>query len=226
MIGGAAYVQDYTLTDVKALCTMQTISDELMNSFQGQLLNGVALRICVRKVESMWSYVPGNIPSKFSIPMSRTYTRLCSLYASFVQEPDAATPKLKLCNQFYTHTGSAETLEYSLQMGTRRVPDNNVVGFGESWMRLLNCVGIGNSLSHATGVTYADYATNSFALAICTEKINHLASTGENLSGTSTVFLNMSGFGTTAAHLPSRCQLIAEYDAVIEIRDSTTEIFE
>jgi len=111
-------------------------------------------------------------------------------------------------------------------MGTRRVPDNNVVGFGESWMRLLNCVGIGNSLSHATGITYADYATNSFALAVDTEKISHLASTGENLSGTSTVFLNMSGFGTTAAHLPSRCHLVAQYDAVIEIRDSTTEIFE
>ena len=111
-------------------------------------------------------------------------------------------------------------------MGTRRVPDNNVVGFSESWLRLLNCIGIGNSLSHATGISYADYATNSYALACDTEKISHLASTGENLSGTSTVFLNIAGFGTTAAQLPSRCHLIAQYDAVIEIRDSTTEIFE
>ena len=174
----------------------------------------------------MWSYIPNNIPSKFSVPMSRTYTRLCSLFASFVQEPDAATPKLKLCNQFYTHTASAETLEYSLQMGTRRVPDNNVVGFSESWLRLLSGLGIGNSLSHATGISYADYATNSYALACDTEKISHLASTGENLSVTSTVFLNIAGFGTTTAHLPCRCQLIAQYDAVIEIRDSTTEIFE
>ena len=180
--GGVTYVQDFTLTDVKALCTMQTISDELMNSFQGQLLNGTALRIPIKKVESMWSYIPNNTASKFSIPMSRTYTRLCSLFASFVKEPDASTPKLKLCNQFYTHTGSVETLEYSLQMGTRRVPDNNVVGFSESWMRLLNCIGIGNSLSHSTGISYADYATNSYALAVDTEKINHLASTGENLS--------------------------------------------
>ena len=223
---GATYVQEYTLTDVKSLCTMCTISDQLMESFQGQLLNGTALRIPIKKIESMWSYIPNNIPSKFSIPMSRTYTRLCSLFASFVQEPDAATPKLKLCNQFYTHTASAETLEYSLQMGTRRVPHNNVVGFSESWMRLLNCIGIGNSLSHASGISYADYATNSYAVGIDTEKIPHLASTGENLSGTSTVFLNINGFGTTAAHLPSRCQLCAQYDCVIEVRDSTVEIFE
>ena len=59
-----------------------------------------------------------------------------------------------------------------------------------------------------------------------TQKVSHLASTGENLSGTSAVFLNIAGFGTTTAHLPSRCHLIAQYDAVIEIRDSTTEIFE
>ena len=111
-------------------------------------------------------------------------------------------------------------------MGTRRVPDNNVVGFSESWMRLLNCIGIGNRLSHATGISYADYATNTYALACDMEKISHLASTGEHLSGTSTVFLNIAGFGTTTAHLPSRCQLITQYDAVIEIRDSTTDIFE
>ena len=223
---GATYVQDYTLTDVKSLCTMCTISDQLMESFQGQLLNGTALRIPIKKVESMWSYIPNNIPSKFSIPMSRTYTRLCSLFASFVQEPNPATPKLKLCNQFYTHTASAETLEYSLQMGTRRVPDNNVVGFSESWMRLLNCIGIGNSLSHSTGISFADYATNSYALGICTEKVPHLASTGENLSGTSTVFLNINGFGSSAADLPSRAQLCAQFDCVIEVRDSTVEIFE
>ena len=134
--GGQVYVQDYTLTDVKALCSMCTISDQLMENFQGQLLNGTALKIPIKKVESMWSYIPNNIPSKFSIPMSRTYTRLCNLSASFCQEPSAATPKLKLCNPFYTHTGSEETLEYSLQMGTRRVPDNNVVGFSEAWLRL------------------------------------------------------------------------------------------
>ena len=197
-----------------------------MNSFQGQLLNGTALRIPIKKIESMWSYIPSNLPSKFSVPMSRTYTRLCSLFASFVQEPDAATPKLKLCNQFYVDTGSAETLQYSLQMGTRRVPDNDVVGFGESWMRLLSGIGIGNSLSHATGISYADYATNSFSLVCDTERINHLGSTGENLSGTSTVFLNIQGFGTTTAQLPSRAHLVAQYDAIIEIRDTTAEIFE
>ena len=183
------------------------------------------MRIPFKKLESMWSYIPQGIPSKFTIPMNRSYTRLCTIFASFVQEPVAAG-KAKLCNQFYTHTGSAETLEYGLQLGSKRLYDNNPVGFAESWMRLLDGVGIGNSLSHATGISYADYATNTYCQVLDTEKISHLASTGENLSGSSTVLLTESGFGTTAAHLPSRCHLMSSFDAVCEIRDTTVEIFE
>ena len=132
----------------------------------------------------------------------------------------------KLCNTFYTHTASAETLGYSLQLGTRRIPDNDAVGFSESWWRLLNAIGISGSLSHSTGITYADYATNTFCLAVDTEKIAHLASSGENLSNTSVIQLKISGFGTQASHLPSRCQLIAQIDAVVEFRDTTVELFE
>ncbi len=165
--------------------------------------------------------------SKFDVPMARAYTRLCTLFASFAQEPPAVgSGKAKLCSSFYTHTGSAEIMSYSLQLGTRRIPDNDAAGFYEHWFRLLSAVGIGNSLSHATGITYADYATSSYAIAVDTEQLNNLASSGENLSNTSTILLKMSGFGTLAAHLPSRCHLIAETQACIDIRDTTVELFE
>jgi len=225
--GGSTYSQSYRLKDVKALCTMVTISDELMESFQGQLLSGTALRIPIKKIESIWSYVPSSVTSgKFDVPMSRAYTRLCTLWASFAQEPPAdGSGKAKLCNTFYTHTASAESLAYSLQLGTRRIPDNDCVGFSESWWRLLNAIGISGSLSHATGISYSDYATSSYAIAVDTEKIAHLSSSGENLSNTSTIFLKISGFGTQASHLPSRCHLVAQTDAICEIRDTTVELF-
>ncbi len=49
--GGTTYSQTYLLRDVKALCSMCTISDELMESVQGQLLSGSALRIPMKKIE-------------------------------------------------------------------------------------------------------------------------------------------------------------------------------
>ena len=226
--GGTTYSQDYTLTEVKAHCTMCTIADELMESFQSQLLAGNPIRIPIKKLESMYSYVPTSATtSKFSIPMTRNYTRLAALFASFVQEPPAdGSGKNKLCNSFYVHTASRETLAYNLQVGSRRIPDNDVVGFGESWYRLLNAIGIGGSLSHASGITYADYATNSYALCVDLEKIPHLSSSGENVSNVGQITLNISGFGTVAADLPSRCHLLCQTDAVIELRDTTVELFE
>ena len=226
--GGSTYSQDYRLKDVKSLCSMCTISDELQEVFMQQMLQGSALRLPIKKIESMYSYVPSSVTSgKFDIPMSRAYPRLCTLWASFVQEPpNDGSGKNKLCNHFYIHTGSSESFAYSLQMGTQRIPDNDSVGFGESWIRLLQAVGISGSLSHSTGITFADYATNSFALAVDTEKISNLASTGVNLSNTSTIFLKIQGFGTQATELPSRCHLIAKTDAIVEVRDTTVELFE
>ena len=227
------YSQKYLLTDVRALCTLQTISDELMESFMSQLVQGSALRLPYKRLESIWSYVPTSSAGKFDVPMSRTYTRLCSLFASFVREGlTEATDVMtngegyhKECNSFYTHTGSSETLSYSLQMGTRRVPDNNAVGFCEHWHRLQNCVGLGSSLAHSSGITYADYATHSYCLGICTEKIPHLASTGENLSNTSTIHLKIEGFGTATTQ-PTKVQLVTQTDAILEIRDTTVEVFD
>ena len=223
-----AYSDVFRLTDVKAHVDMCTIADELMSSFQGQLLQGNPIRIPIKKIESQYSFISNNVTSgKFSVPMTRNYTRLATLFYSFAQEPPADNgTKLKLCNSFYTHTDSAETLAYNLQVGARRMPDNDSVGFGESWYRLLNAVGISGSLSHATGITFADYATNSYALAVDLEKIQNLASTGENVSNIGSITLNISGFGTTAAHLPSRCHQVAVLDAVLELRDTSVEIFE
>ena len=92
--------------------------------------------------------------------------------------------------------------------------------------RLLSALGMSGSLAHSTGVTFADYSTNSMAIGIECEKIAHLASSGENLSNTSVIQLKIAGFGTQAADLPSRCHLVAQHDCVISIRDTTVEIFE
>ena len=87
-------------------------------------------------------------------------------------------------------------------------------------------LGYSGSLAHSTGVTYADYATNSYCIVADTEKINHLASTGENFSNTAVIHLKIGGWGTQASDLPSRCHLVAQFDAICEIRDTTVEVWE
>jgi len=223
---GTNNTMKYELQDVQAKCSMCQIDDSLQETFNQQLLAGSALRIPLKKVESIMSYIPASATShNFDVALSRNYTRLASLYATFfLGEP---SPTNMLCDQFYI-APSAETKEklaWSLQLGTTRLPDNDCVGLSESWWRTLNTVGIAGSLAHSTGITQADYETNSFCIAVDCEKIPHLASSGMNLSNTSTIFLKIKDFGSTNADLCSRCQIITVFDSILEIRDTTCEIF-
>ena len=74
---------------------------------------------------------------------------------------------------------------------------------------------------HRTGLQ-----DNSFTIAVDTEKIAHLASSGENLSNTSTIFLKFKNVGVSASDLPTRVHLIAQFDAIVEVRATTVELFE
>ena len=67
-----------------------------------------------------------------------------------------------LANTFYVPSDDVtkEKISYFLQMGTRRIPDMDSVGFKESWLRLMDCVGIGGSLAHSNGITMAESAIN------------------------------------------------------------------
>ena len=91
----------------------------------------------------------------------------------------------------------------------------------------MDCVGIGGSLAHSNGITKEDYfGGDSFAIAVDTEKISHLARSGENLSNTSTLFLKLKNVGVSSSDLPTRVHLIAQFDSIIECRATTVELFE
>ena len=225
---GTTNSMKFELSDVQAKCSMCTIDDQLQNGFNEQLLAGAALRIPLKKIESIYNYIPSSSSNNFDVALSRNYTRLASLWATFAQEPESDGTKM-LCNTFYVPNDDAtrEKLSYFLQLGTRRIPDMDSVGVKEAWWRLMDCVGIGGSLAHSNGITKEDYfGGNTFAIAVDTEKISHLASSGENLSNTSTLFLKLKNVGANQAALPSRVHLIASYDAIIEARATTIEIFE
>ena len=224
---GSANSMSYELIDVKAHCSMCTLDDGIQDKFNEQLIQGSALRLPLKMVESIMSYIPASATShNFDVAMSRSYTRLAQLYATFFH--GAVSPTNQLADKFYVPAGAhtEEHISWSMQMGTRRIPDNDSEGLSEAWWRTMNCIGIAGSLAHNNGITREDYETNSFVIACDVEKIAHLASSGENLSNTSTLFMKFKDVGSTSSDLPSQCQLIAVYDSILEIRDTTCEIFE
>ena len=77
-----------------------------------------------------------------------------------------------LADKFYVPASAhtKENIAWSVQMGTKRLPDNDSIGLSESWWCTMNCVGIAGSLAHSNSITRADYESNSFAVGIDCEK--------------------------------------------------------
>ena len=111
--GGVTYSQNYTLSDIRLLGDMITLSGELQESYNAALLNGTSLKLPVRCFETLVNYLPADSGGNVDIAMSKNYTRLASLFVIFnkAEDPNYAG-KSKRVNSSYFPTASVEGFEY------------------------------------------------------------------------------------------------------------------
>ena len=224
---GTTYSQGYTLSDIRLLSDMCSLSGELQESFNAALLNGTSLKMPIKSWECITNYLPADSSGSFDIAVSKNYTRLATMFAVFNQNPPADNSgKAKLVNTNYFPTAQAEEVSYHLAMGSRRVPDNDVRGTSESWYRLQGALGLYNSLAHSTSVDLASYKSDCFCVGICVEKLPMVSASGENLSTGQTIFLKIKGMGTDSSDVPRQARICAHFEKVISIMDTVVEVFE
>ena len=132
----------------------------------------------------------------------------------------------KIVNISYFPITNAENFEYYLQLGTKRMPDHAVTGVSESWHRLQNALGIGQSLAHTSSISQSAYRSNKFMLAQDTEKLPMLMASGENLSTGQTIFLKVKNCGSSDTTVPRRVTICMHFEKIISVQDTITEVFE
>ena len=174
------------------------------------------------------NYLPADSAGSFDVAISKNYTRLATLFATFnLADPDDNGGKAKLVNTSYFPGGaSIEGLQYALHLGSRRVPDNDVRGTSEAWFRLLGALGLRDSLAHHTSVDQDSYTSNHFAIGVDVEKLPMVMASGENLSTGQTIFLKVKGMGSTSTTVPRRATICAHFEKVIAIQDTVVDVFE
>ena len=178
---GVTYSQSYTLTDIRMLADVISLSSELQDSYNSAMLSGQSLKICTKNFEVIKSYLPADSAGSFSIPISKNYTRLASLFAAFTKAEDTYTGTSKPITDSYFPTANSEDFEYYLQLGSKRVPDHPVRGTSEAWMRLMNGTGLSESL-HSTGIDQEAYKSNCFCLVQDMERLASVMASGEDVS--------------------------------------------
>ena len=124
---------------------MCSISGELQESYNAALLNGTSLKMPIKSWELLTNYLAADSGGSFDVAISKSYTRLVTLFAVFNQNPPADNSgKAKIVNTNYFPTAKSEDVAYHLAMGSRRVPDNDVRGTSEAWYRLQGALGLYN----------------------------------------------------------------------------------
>ena len=234
--GATTYSQLYTLTDIRLLADMISLSGELQESYNAALLNGTSLKMPIKSWETLVNYLPADSSGSFDVAVSKNYTRLATLFAVFNQNPPGDNSgKTKIVNSNYFPTASSESVSYALHLGSHRVPDNDVQGTTEAWWRLQGALGLRDSLAHSTSVDQDSYNSDCFCLGIDVEKLSMVMASGENLSTGQTIFLKVKGMGSTApvagtvnttTDVPRRATICAHFEKVISIQDTVVEVFE
>ena len=224
---GTTYSQGYTLSDIRLLSDMCSLSGELQESYNAALLNGTSLKMPIKSWECLVNYLPADSSGSFDVARSKSYTRLATLFAVFNQNPPSDNSgKAKIVNTNYFPTAQSEDVSYNLAMGSRRVPDNDVRGTSEAWYRLQGALGLYNSLAHSTSVDQASYKSDCFCLSADCERLPMVSASGENLSTGQTIFLKVKGMGTSTSDVPRRATICAHFEKVISIQDTVVEVFE
>ena len=109
------------ISDVKLVCSTLQFNSSLSEAYAAHVLSGKSLLIPYKTYNCTSSAVP--TVSDHDISVSRNFSRLCTVFQTFAQAPDAAGPK-KECNTFFSPqvTTGADTIESHIQIGEKRWP--------------------------------------------------------------------------------------------------------
>ena len=111
--GGTTYSQGYTLSDIRLLADMCSLSGELQESYNAALLNGTSLKMPIKSWECLTNYLSADSGGSFDVAISKSYTRLATLFALFNQNPPVDNSgKAKIVNTNYFPTAQSEDVSY------------------------------------------------------------------------------------------------------------------
>ena len=158
------------------------------------------------------------------LSLAKQFSRLATVFVSLEDDqPNAPTNDsvgvhIKQMNNFYLPQASSETVESYIQVNNMRFPQFSTVGTKHHFMRLQQCLGTLNSVSHASCISspgYGDGSANSrqFLFSFDLETTPGAQASGLPVQGGGTVQVSMKNVaGATKAYC------MTHYDAVLEIK--------
>ena len=162
--------------------------------------------------------------STFTLNLVRGFTRLKQVYITFHKSGD------KPCKDFHHPVGNqaltteVDTLQYQLQIGSRKWPERPVESVPETYMRFRQAAGTFYG-SDDVAISPGDFHTQKAVYAIDLEKTgNQSLYSGFSTRDGATMTLDFKNTGMGAAGDYALVYLC--YDGIVSLLDGTVEVLE
>jgi len=219
----------WQLEQVQVHCDSVQLTSEMTSNFADMLIRGESILIPYQANAMDVQYLTGGTNQTLSL--AKQFSRLATVFVSLedtIGAPggdNAAGVHNKAVNKFYLAQASSETVESFITVNNQRWPQFNTVGCKHHFARLMQGLGIWNSVSHSTNISaagYGDGTADSRQFVVCydLETIPHAEGTGCPVAGGGIVQVSLLNTGA-----PQKAYIATHYDAVLEIRSQGAIVY-
>ena len=221
----------FVIQDVQLKCDLVDLDNTLDNEYTQYLMTGKSLPIHYTAITHS-SQIFTNI--KNDVHVSRSLTRLKSVFITMFAKPDTRVPGKDVCNDFWhpMDGGSYDfdkELEIQVQIGSKLYPEYPIRSLAEAYYQLRKTVGLhfGNE---QMAINDKSYREDSFIAAIDLEKVLGAAFTGTNTMDGQLMILRFKPANASTMALPANTTCYAYYtliyDAVLQINLAGVTVLE
>jgi hypothetical protein len=204
------------------------LTSEVTNSFAEMLINNPII-IPYQANACDVQYLTGG--PNVVLTLAKQYSRLASVFVSLENTPsgaisdDAAGALKKSMNNFYLPKESVETVASHITVNNMRWPNFDNEGVKQHYMRLQQCLGVWNSISHATNISAVGFGDGSadstqFLFSHDLEKVPHSEASGISVQGGGHIQVDLKNIGN-----PTKAYIMTHYDAALEIRSQGSIVY-
>ena len=226
---GGNLSEKWQLKEIQCHVDSVQLASEMTASYADMLVQGEGILIPFQANSCDVQYLSGQ--DNIVLSVAKQFSRLATTFVSLAtEEPgvisnDAEGVHMKTMNNFFLPSATAETVESFCMINNTRQPQANTVGAKHHFMRLMQALGIWNSVSHACSISDEGYgskanASRQFLAAFDHEMVPGAEASGVPVLGGGIVQLTLRNIGN-----PNRAFICHHYDSVLEIRSQGAIVY-
>ena len=229
--GQTTFSEAFVIQDVQLKCDLVDLDNTLDNEYTQYLMTGKSLPIHYTAITHS-SQIFTNM--KNDVHVSRSLTRLKSVFVSLFEKLNIGEAAYGVCNSFW-HPMEAtfnfdKEVEIQIQIGSKLYPEYPIRSLAEAYYQLRKTIGLhfGNE---AMAIHSKSYMSRSFIAAIDLEKVLGAAFTGTNTMDGQLMIIRMKPANASTITLDTAANTYyifytLIYDAVLQINLAGVTVLE